>query len=45
VRPNSLSGQYLEAAVRGFASHAGDPRALLAATSHGLMRWDEYDGL
>ncbi len=45
VRPNSLSGLYLEVAVRGFASHASDPRTLLAATSHGLMRWDEYDSL
>ncbi len=45
VRPNSLSGLYLEVAVRGFASHAGDARTLLAATSHGLMRWDEYDAL
>lgn len=45
VRPNSLSGLYLEVAVRGFASHADDARTLLAATSHGLMRWDEYDGL
>jgi len=45
VRPNSLSGLYLEVAVRGFASHASDSRTLLAATSHGLMRWDEYDGL
>jgi photosystem II stability/assembly factor-like uncharacterized protein len=45
VRPNSLSGLYLEVAVRGFASHASDARTLLAATSHGLMRWDEYDSL
>ncbi len=45
VRPNSLSGLYLEVAVRGFASHASDSRTLLAATSHGLMRWDEYDSL
>jgi photosystem II stability/assembly factor-like uncharacterized protein len=45
VRPNSLSGLYLEVAVRGFASHASDARHLFAATSHGLMRWDEYDGL
>lgn len=45
VRPNSLSGLYLEVAVRGFASHASDSRTLLAATSHGLMRWDEYGSL
>ena len=29
--------------MRGFAAHAGDVRRLLAATSHGLMRWDKYD--
>ncbi len=41
VRPNSLSGLYLEVAVRGFASHPSDPLSLLAATSKGLMHWDE----
>ena len=43
VRPNSLSGLNVGAAIRGFASHPQISRSLLAATSFGLYRWDELD--
>ncbi len=43
VRPNSLSGLSVGAAIRGFSSHAQTPRSLLAATNFGIYNWDEYD--